>query len=60
MTGYSRIALLFPFMTIAMVNANEHDTGVPETILELQQYRQTSAIQMNPEVEERASQPWST
>ncbi len=46
MTGYSRIALLFPFMTIAMVNANEHDTGVPETILELQQYRQTSAIQI--------------
>jgi len=46
MRGFSQIALLFPFMTIAMVNANEHDTGVPRTILELQQYRQRGAIQI--------------
>jgi hypothetical protein len=46
MRGFLRIALLFPFITIATVNANEHDTGVPKTILELQQYRQTGAIQI--------------
>jgi hypothetical protein len=46
MTGYSRIAVLLPFAfaSLPIVNASEHDADAPKTIVELQQFRQTSSI----------------
>jgi hypothetical protein len=46
MTGYSRIAVWLPFAFAALpiVNATQHDADAPKTIVELQQFRQTSSI----------------
>jgi hypothetical protein len=44
MTSGSRMALILLFAIFRLANAIEHDANLPRTILELQQFRQTSSI----------------
>ncbi len=46
MSVYSRIALLVPFLALPMLTANEHDANFRKTIVELQQYRQSSSVRI--------------